>query len=99
MKMISRKRVLIIAHTFLEECGWKLELEENTLVSIPSNVNLVVATRAYIEEDVLGYTWGNHYQAKVLIEPDEHFTGKYGTLGLYINLEGQLISEDHGYYI
>jgi hypothetical protein len=96
---LTKESVIDIATALLEGCEWSLELEANELVSIPKNANLVVASRAYIEEDIEGYTWGNHYQARVLIEPSNDGVPKYGTLGLYINTDGKLITHDHGHHI
>ena len=97
-ELISKEKVLEIAKAFLGSCNWVLEMDEE-FISIPRDVNLVVATRSYIEEDIKGYTWGNHFQAKVLLEPQENGVNKYGTLALYISLNGVLISEDRGWYI
>ena len=100
MKLISVEKIIEIAQEYLKSCDWKLELEEGEIITVPASSKLVVASRAYIKEDLEGYTWGDHYQAKVLIEPaGEHNICKYGTLGLYIDLNERLISGDHGRYI
>lgn len=99
MELLSKEKIIKAAKEFLDVCGWSLELEDNEIVAVPKDMNLVVATRTYVNEDLTGYTWGNHYQARVLLDPDENGIAKFGTLVLYLGLNGEIISEDHGRYI
>ena len=94
-RVIPVTHVMDVAHEFLESAGWQLEFDDG-LCQIPKDTELRVASRAYVIEDLDGYTWGDHYQAKVLIGPEGEggTPPRYGTLGLYFDPTGRMISED-----
>lgn len=102
MKNVSINDIIPIDHVvstakaFIERAGRQLEFEDGIIVDIPEDVELRVASRAFIQEDIEDYTWGDHYQAKVIIGPcdEQGHCPEFGTLGIYFNEDGIMISED-----
>ena len=95
-EIIPNQKVIEDASQFLNECNWKLEIEEKVL-SIPKDVELRIQTKAYIQAIAPNIFLGNHYEAVVIIGCDiksEHWIAKYGYLKMYYDLKGVFISED-----
>jgi hypothetical protein len=84
--------------TFLARCDWKLEIEEDVIVEIPTDTELIVRSRAFIKADHEEHIFlDDHFEAVVLLGKvmiGEIIRAKYGVLRMYFNLEGQFVSED-----
>jgi hypothetical protein len=71
------------------------------VTKILRDTEMQVAFRAYAVDDIPFFTFGNHYEAKVVIGPKETEHGciaKYGVVHLYFNKDGQMITEDRHRY-
>jgi biotin synthase-like enzyme len=94
--ILPKEKVIQQAKSFLEGCGWKLEIN-STMVSIPEDTELSIRSRAYIKADAEDVFLGDHYEAVVLLgieSIEEYKQAKYGVLRMYFNLEGRFVSED-----
>jgi len=94
---LSASSVLAQTRSFLESCGWKLEID-NHVIAIPKNVELVVRSRAFVKADLDEVFLGDHLEAVVLLGKEfigENVCAQYGVLRMYFNLYGQFVSEDH----
>jgi hypothetical protein len=94
--ILPREKVQQEARSFLETCGWSLEIGEK-LISIPRETELGVRSRAFIRADAEDVFLEDHYEAVVIIGIEslgEHQRAKYGVLRMYFNLNGEFISED-----
>ncbi|MCX7553109.1 hypothetical protein OS175_04405 [Marinicella sp. S1101] len=92
---ISKDHVLSLARGILDDCHWRLEINSE-IINIDPRAHMWVATRAAIREDCAGYTWGDHYQAKVVIGAPEPSSIPDATIGLYISIDKKVITFDHG---
>jgi hypothetical protein len=94
--VIPVSRVLDATRTFLTRCGWRLEIDEYS-VTIPSDVELEVRSRAFVKADNHEVFLDDHFEAVVLLGKEAFGTSyraAYGVLCLYFNQEGQFVSED-----
>ncbi len=94
--MLPKEKVIRQAQSFLDSCGWSLEIDES-LVSIPKEAQICVRSRAFIKADAEDVYLGNHYEAVVLIgieSTGENQRAKYGVLRMYFNESGEFVSED-----
>ena len=97
-RIIPLAHVIATARQFLVEANWRLEFD-GVVCEIPTDVELRVASRAFVAEDIEG-TWGNHYLAKVLIGPESpsgHIVA-CGILTIYFDEQGRMLSEDRSRY-
>ena len=95
--VIPINKVIRTASKILQECEWKLEIVEGTTVNLPSDLELVVQTRAYIEANAPDIFLGNHYEAVVMLgceKTSDNWSPIHGYLKLYFTLEGNFVSED-----
>ena len=85
------------AEFFLDSCNWQLVIG-NEVVSISTDAELVVRSRAFIKADLRGQVFlDDHFEAVVLIGKlviNDQVRAKYGVLRMYFNLNGQFVSED-----
>jgi hypothetical protein len=82
--------------SFLEKCGWALEIDDE-LIEMPKDIELSVRSRAFIKANLEDVFMGDHLEAVVLLGREvagEHVRAEYGVLRMYFNLEGQFVSED-----
>jgi hypothetical protein len=94
--ILPKEKVIRHAESFLDSCGWNLEVGES-LVSIPKEAHLSVRSRAFIKADADDVFLDDHYEAVVLIGSEsigEHRRAKYCVLKMYFNLNGEFVSED-----
>lgn len=90
--ILSKEKVIEQAQSFLESCGWSLEIN-GELVSFPKQTDLSIRSRAFIKADSDNVFCDDHYEAVVLIGGDSG-RAKYGVLKMYFNLNGNFVSED-----
>ena len=94
--MLPKEKVIQQTLSFLNSCGWRLEIDES-LISIPKEAQIYVRSRAFIRADSEEVFLGDHYEAVVLIGVEtigEHQRAKYVVLRMYFNLNGEYVSED-----
>jgi hypothetical protein len=94
--MLPKAKVIQQAKSFLDLCGWNLEIDGG-LISIPEHTEISVRSRAYIKADAEDVFLNDHYEAVILIGNErigEHQRAKYGVLRMYFNLSGEFVSED-----
>lgn len=95
--ILPASAVLEKTTSFLDECGWTLEIDEES-VDIPKGAELIVRSRAFIKADLDDVFLGDHFEAVVLLGRedlgDNISATKYGVLRMYFNLDGQFVSED-----
>lgn len=93
---LTASSVLAQTQTFLETCGWKLEIDDE-VIEIPKDVEVVVRSRAFITADLDDVFLGDHFEAVVLLGHEtvgENVRAQYGVLRMYFNLAGRFVSED-----
>ncbi len=100
-RKIPMDRVLATARSFLDEVGWELEFEgrdsATERVVIPPDAALIVASRAFVRDDIVGLSFGDHFTAIVLIGADgceKNPVPEFGILRLYFDFAGNFITED-----
>ena len=94
--VIPREKVLQEAHRFLESCSWTIKIADE-IVTLPSDLELVIQTRAFISAEAPDIFLGDHYEAVVMLGreiTDRNWIPLHGYLKLYFNLEGQFVTED-----
>jgi len=94
--ILPKETVMGAAKSFLESCGWSLEIDEK-LVSIPKGTEIYIRSRAYVKADAEDVFLGDHYEAVVLIGKvsiGKHKRAEYGLLRMYFNLNGEFVSQD-----
>jgi hypothetical protein len=95
-RVIPKTKVLAVTANFLEECGWRLEIEDQ-MVNLPNDLELYVQSRAFVKADGPDVFLGNHYEAVVYLgyeEDEDNVIPQYGILKMYFNQAGEFVSED-----
>ena len=89
----SDAHVLGVARQFLTLCGWSLEVGDG-IIEVPMDAELRVISWALIfSQD----GFGDHAVAIVYLgldKPPRHDLPLHGVLRLYLNADGQMITED-----
>lgn len=96
-RVIPKTKVLAVTAKFLEECGWRLEIEEDQIVNLPNHLELYVQSRAFVKADGPDVFLGNHYEAVVYLgyeKIEDNVIPQYGILKMYFNQAGEFVSED-----
>lgn len=89
----SAEHICRVARDFLASCGWELEADDG-FIRVPPDAEFEVYSTAII---VSNHGFGDHVEAVVYLGAEQsppNVWPVYGVLRLYLNLEGQMITED-----
>lgn len=90
----SDEHVRHVARWFLQLCGWRLEVDDETWIEVPPDVELYVYMRGVVLSE---HGFGDHLIA-ILYLGAEHSPPNvfpvHGVLRLYPNSAGEMITED-----